>query len=174
MKVNSRTCLWFQKMMIWVCVAVLLTSGGCEPLRKKFMRKKKAESPSTQMIPVLEPIDYADKVISPAQHYRQYYSRWKVWERDLVENFDQIDNEKRYRYLLGQMIAQLQEMNKVVVPEKQNELGAVIEELSFILGEFDKPIGVRNMPSLRRKLEVNTKKTREQFKPKSMEPFLIK
>ena len=160
--------------MMGLClVSLTAASLGCEPLRKKFTRKKKNTEVSQEFIPVLEPVEYAEKSKTPEEKYKHYYSLWKVWERDLMENFDQMNNDKRYKYLLGEMIAQLQEMKKHVKEEKQTELSQMIDGFSRVLGEFDKPQAVRNMPSIKRELEVYSKKIRTSFKPQLMQAYYL-
>ena len=51
---------------------VLMT--GCEPLRKKFTRKRKKDQES-EIMPVLDPIDYPARMDSPERRYRHFYSR---------------------------------------------------------------------------------------------------
>ena len=62
----------------FLIVAVMMTTVGCEPLRKKFIRKRKAAQESSEDIPVLEPIDYPDKVYTAEDLYKQHYSLWQV------------------------------------------------------------------------------------------------
>ena len=51
--------------IIFICLlSVSLIAGGCEPLRKKFTRQKKKDQETSAIIPILEPIDYPEKVHS--------------------------------------------------------------------------------------------------------------
>ena len=164
--------LIFRKYVVLFCLgSLVISSFGCEPLRKKFTRKKKQKDVSQEIIPILEPMDYAEKSKTPAEEYMHYYSIWKVWEKDLMENLDQIDNDKRYKYLVGEMIAQLQEMKKWVKEEKQTELALIVDGFKKVLEEFEKPKAVRNMSSLKRQLEIYSKKVRTNFKPQLMQGY---
>ena len=64
---NKRNHFWV------VCMGLVLVSllcGGCEPLRKKFIRQKKQDKEISGTIPILEPIDYPEKIHSSAEDYQ--------------------------------------------------------------------------------------------------------
>ena len=82
-----------------------LTSSGCTPLRKKFTRKKKEDKEQNQkFIPVLEPVDYPEKIYSSLDRYKHHYSLWKVWEKDLIQTIEEDGSDKRQKYLLSQAV----------------------------------------------------------------------
>ncbi len=146
--------------------------NGCTPLKKKFTRKKKKEH-IEKFIPVLDPIDYPAPAQSSKERYAYHYSLWKIWSRDLLQTFDKKANEKNQRYLLGQIKFQMEEMRKWIILEKQQELDALIEEISRIEGLFNKPAPLRNGFSIKKKLELNAKKMRKGFKPAVISISLI-
>ena len=141
-----------------------LTSVGCEPLRKKFTRKKKKEKEiSEEMLPVLNPIDYAPKIYTPEEKYRQHYGLWKIWSKDLLEAIEAKDNDKRQKYNLGQTIVQLTEMKKWIIEEKQRDLQTIIDDLNKIGLELEKPSIMRDYYFIKKTVEQNAKKIRNNF-----------
>lgn len=154
-----------------VCVCLFsFTLVGCEPLRKKFTRKKK-EDKTKALEPILTPVDYGVPQISPEERYRHHYSLWKVWQEDLIEAVNQEESDKKQKYAFLAAIAQLEEMKKWIPEEKQRELIPLIDEAGVLQKELDKPAGLRNVFSFRRKIEILGKKIRHSFSSKAMTPF---
>ena len=150
-----------------LCVVIFAVSG-CTPLRRKFTRKKKKDKEQSQkFIPVLEPVDYPEKVYSSMERYKHHYSLWKIWDRDLLQAIERDGSDKRQKYLLGQAIEQLEEMKKRLVDEKQVELGQLIDDLRRVQQVYEKPASMRNKFSTRKKIELNAKKIRNGFAPDS-------
>ena len=158
-------------ILMIVCV-LTVSAGGCASLRKKFTRKKKEKAGEQAFVPVLDPIDYPAPRVSPEERYRYHYSLWKVWQRDLVQNIDSKESDKNQRYLLGQIIAQLEEMKKWVTGARQKELTEAIGEWNAILAMYEQPAALRNAMSLRRTVEASAKKIRNQFNPEATKDFL--
>ena len=155
-----------------VCLSVFVSSvGGCAPLRQKFIRKKKEKSQVEEFIPVLDPIDYPPKMVSAQERYQYHYSLWRVWQRDMVSNIENQESDKRQKYLVGQVIVQLEEMKKWIVGEKKTELDSLIHELREISEAYANPAAMRNQSSLKRKFEANARKVRDQFNPQQMNHF---
>src|SRR3989338_8949573 len=161
-------------LSVLVILCVLTVSvGGCASLRKKFTRKKKEKTSEQAFIPVLDPIDYPAPSVSPEERYRYHYSLWKVWQRDLVKNIDNKGSDKNQKYLLGQIIAQLEEMKKWVTEAKQKELSGFIGEWNAILAMYEQPAALRSSVSLKRKVEASAKKIRSRLNPEMMKEFLV-
>ena len=157
-----------------VCLSVLLVSvGGCASLRKKFVRQKKKAAQEEEFIPVLDPTDYAPAVVSAEERYAYHYSLWKVWYRDLVENIEHKKSDKKQKYLLGQVVVQLEEMGKRLGEEKRKELNVFIGEWEAIRAFYEKPAPMRSASSLKRKIEASAQKIRQQFNPDAVRVFLI-
>lgn len=156
-----------------VCLSVFVSSvGGCAPIRQKFIRKKKEKSQVEEFIPVLDPIDYPPKIVSAQERYQYHYSLWRVWQRDLVSNIENQESDKRQKYLIGQVIVQLEEMKKWILDDQKAELDPLIHELREISEAYATPAAMRNPSSLKRKLEANARKVRDQFNPEQMNHFL--
>ena len=158
---------WAKIFIVLLCLTVfVLSTAGCETLRKKFTRQKKAEEESKTDIPVLEPIDYPAKIHTADESYRQHYSLWKVWYKDLITTIDDEGSDKRIKYLLDQNIVQLEEMAKWINEAKQNELKEIIDNFNTIKNELDRPSSMRISNSIKNRLEENAKKIRTNFNVK--------
>ncbi len=155
-----------------LCV-LTVSVGGCASLQKKFTRKKKEKTGEQAFVPVLDPIDYPAPSVSPEERYRYHYSLWKVWYRDLEQKLDAKESDKSQKYLVGQIIAQLEEMKKWVTEAKQTELSEAIGEWNAILALYEQPAALRSSFSLKRKAEASAKKVRDQFNPEATKDFLV-
>ncbi len=151
----------------------ILSSIGCEPLRKKFVRQKKKDENAQQFIPVLDPIDYPAAVYSAEEGYRKHYSLWRVWHKELMVSLDEQGIDRRQKYLVGQLVTQLSEMSKFVTEEKQKGLKDLSDTLFEVQEELEKPSGMRNMYSIKRKIEQSDKKMLNEFNPKVLENDFI-
>ena len=157
----------FPGLVCICCFCVLvLTLSSCTPLRRKFTRKKKKDrSESQKFIPVLEPIDYPEKVYSSLERYKQHYSLWKVWDRDLLQTIESDGSDKRQKYLLGQAIEQLEGMKELLADEKKTGFVLLIDGLREVRGVYKKSASMRNKFSIRKKIERNSRKIRNGFAP---------
>src|SRR3989338_1218458 len=131
MKGNSRRCsmrklLSFRSsgmraVVVAVCAAVVFS--GCEPLRKKFVRQKKKDaSAATEVVPILQPEVYPEKVFDPVKQYKQHYGLWGVWHKDYLSILEDNGSDKRQIYVLTQMAAQLEKMENLLAGEKKQGL----------------------------------------------------
>lgn len=168
----SRNYVMWVSFMVSLCV-LAVSLGGCTTLRRKFTRKKKEKTSEQAFIPVLDPIDYPPPSISPEERYRYHYSLWKVWHRDLVQNVERRESDKRQKFLVNQAIVQLEEMKKWMNAEKQKELAECISGWREVLAMYDRPAAMRSDSAVKRKIEANAKKIRNQFNPDVARDFLI-
>ena len=153
---------------------VVLSMSGCQPLRKKFIRQKKAEK-KFEDNPILTPIDYAPKNSSPQERYTYQYSLFRVWYRELHEEMTErkVPSNKRQEYLLGEMIARLQEMKKWIVAEKQEGMTASINEFQNIEEQLEASSFFGNSVSMNTRIDRAEKKIRHEFHPKVMGEYFI-
>lgn len=162
-------------LAFFLCLGVLMSSaGGCAPLRRKFTRKKQKKAQQTEFIPVLDPIDYPARMVSAEERYQSHYSLWKVWQEELIQEIDHKGSDKKQRYLLAQVIVQMEEMQKWLTQEKKATLGTFIAEFQRIAQMYAEPKPMRNMLSIKKQIESNVKKIRGQFQPSAVKEFLIK
>ena len=152
--------------------AVVITSSGCEPLRKKFVRQKKKDQ-KEEFVPVLDPIDYPATVYSPENEYKKAYGLWKVWNKEFLYEIETGENDKRQLYLLNEGIAQLEEMKKVVRVEKQAKLVQVISVLGSLREQYDMSALVRRSSAIKRTVEQNAKIILNELNPIVMKDSLI-
>ena len=91
------------KFFFYVLAFLFLIGGssGCEPLRKKFTRKKKEEKVKG-VEPILEPIDYAPLIHAPIERYKYHYNLWHVWHKECITALSIKDNDKRIKYFYDQ------------------------------------------------------------------------
>ncbi|MCK5012379.1 MAG: hypothetical protein KAS66_01030 [Candidatus Omnitrophica bacterium] len=154
----------------FVCIccfcALVFTLSSCTPLRRKFTRKKKKDGEESQkFIPVLEPVDYPQKIYSSLEKYKHHYSLWKVWDRDLLQTIESDGSDKRQKYLLGQALEQLEGMKKLLVDEKKSEFPPLIDKLREVEQVYKKPVSMRNKFSIKKKIERNSREIRNGFAP---------
>ena len=162
----------FNKCVGLMLCAILLLGGGCQPLRKKFIRQKKKQQVE-EANPILTPIDYAPAQVSAKERYEHHYALWRVWHRDLAQEMMERENtfSKRQLYLLEEEIAQLEEMKKWVVPQKQEALNLRMEKLYKIRETLQRPLFDRENLTVKRQLDRLDKDIRQNFKPQVMEGY---
>ena len=91
----------------------------------------------------------------------------------MVKNIDGKESDKSQKYLVGQIIAQLEEMKKWVSEAKQKELSQRVGEWNAILTMYEQPAATRGTMSLKRKVEASAKKIRGQLNPEATKEFLV-
>ncbi len=163
-------CRW----MIFVsCFLVLaMTLSSCEPLRKKFTRKKKAESAESMEVPILEPIEYPKKVYSSLDLYKNHFTYWKAWHKELMQSIVDNQGTKRKLYLLAQDVTQLTEMQKLLPENKQVLLKDTIERLAKFRVDVESPVPSRDASAWRAELESIDKKIRRDYAVEKMQDSL--
>ena len=156
--------IFLLRITVIVFLLVGLAAGGCEPLRKKFIRqKKKDKEQSLEAAPVLEPLEYPEKVYSPKELYKKHYSLWQAWHTDLLTAIDDEGSLKRQLYDLSQAMVQLEEIKKLLLPLYQQKLKSLMDELEGVREEMKKPLPLINVNALRRQLESVGKKIRQDY-----------
>lgn len=159
------------------CGLVLFVAGavffcaGCEPLRKKFTRKKK-DAQAIEVLPVLEPIDYPDKVETPQMLLKHHYGLWQVWFGEVERDMSEGSTDKRMAYNLNQLSIQLEELQKIFSGEQKKQLEAYALRLARIQAEFTKPQALWNVSTLETDLRLLDKDFRKHFRPQVAEEFL--
>ena len=133
-------------VLITCLVGVSLAMSGCEPLRKKFTRQKKANVDAEKdFSPVLEPEEYPTPEKNPEMNYKQHYALIKVWYKDVWTSLDERGSDKQQKYLLKQIHGHIDEMRKLVVAEKQAKFDDLTKLLSYYDGALDVPAPMRNV-----------------------------
>lgn len=171
-----RKCLMKNKGqigLIGLLIVMSVSSMGCEPFRKKFVRQKKKEQVQ-EFVPILEPFDYGAKADNPIEEYEQYYTMWRMWDKEMMVDINKTTNDKRLIYLLGEMISNLEKMLPFLNENKLTELTERITELNKIMLEFDRPAAMRNYPRIKNELASNAKKIRLGFNLKEISESILK
>ncbi|HLF17325.1 MAG TPA: hypothetical protein VI749_00315 [Candidatus Omnitrophota bacterium] len=142
-----------QRLLVPIsCLLVVsLVFCGCEPLRKKFTRKKK-ELKKEEFIPVLDPIDYPPSLISAREKYEYHYSMWQVWNKDLRQHLSENAMDKRKKYILSQIIQQLQDMKRWIPQEYAAKVDQMLADGEVVSKELDKPEVMRNQQLMESRL----------------------
>jgi len=151
-----------------VCLFVLsLSLSGCEPLRKKFTKKKK-EVKKEEFIPILDPIDYPPSQVSPLEKYKYHYSLWQVWSKDLVQLINEPTMEKRKNYLFTEILQQLDEMKRWIPQESLPKIEEAVSAYEGVRQELDKPEMMRNQSVLETRLRRAESFMMNELKPEAI------
>ncbi len=153
-----------KRFVIMLLLVTVAASTGCEPLRKKFSRKKKKVEETAESLPILDPVDYPDKIETPDVLYKKQYSLWRVWHKDLARIFEDNGNEKRLTYTIDQMLEQMAGMEKLLTGENKTRFSALIADLKTLREEFEKPAALRNKAALTTKIMRLEKEMRAHFR----------
>ena len=145
---------------------------GCEPLRKKFTRYKKGENEVQQYEPILDPVDYPEKAYDPRADYAYRFSLVRVWQKELVAGLEDQTSAKRLIYFTQNIIAQLQEMDKLVSDDKRTDLQKAIQGFSGILETLDEPEQFYNLRDLKIEVEQLAKPILLNYTPAMIEANL--
>lgn len=169
---TRKSCQIFSLILAGL-VCVSLSLSGCEPLRKKFTRKSKKErTVSTETVPILDPEDYPDKPFDPYKEYKYRYSMWNVWYKDYLMATEENTSDKRQSYILGQMVVQLDEMQKLLAAEKQQALEKEKGQLQQVVEDFKTPSPLRNAYIIKSKVMLIDKHIRRDFRPGDVQKSL--
>jgi hypothetical protein len=152
-------------LIFGLCAAVLFSSAGCEPLRKKFTRQKKKSAVDDSVIPVLEPVEYPVKQHGAKEEYAQHYSLFRVWFSDFDTNRNNTSNEKKLIFNLDSALKELGEMEMVLKSPAKEELAKIKAQVEFIRKEYDKPKAFRNQARIDSEVRSIDRAMRKSFKP---------
>ncbi len=154
--------------VIWICLGlVVLQTTGCEPFRKKFVRKKK-EDKKERFIPVLDPIEYPAKIYSAEDQYKQSYSLWKVWSSDFVKSLEEKDSDKKQKYSLAQSLKALEGLKNNVNDEHKMKFDGLISQLNELNSEYEKAVNMRSVYQMKSRIEKMMSQVRNELSPKAM------
>lgn len=152
---------------------VLLTAlCGCEAFRKKFVRKPKREKEVTVVVKIQE---YESKY-STAETYKKYFLFWRCRHEELLNLLNaQEGNRKKRIFSAKKIIENLQQMQKLLLPQKQIELESFISEQKGIMEKLDR-YNLSRAQRLRIKsaLEKQRKKIQEEFAYRHIQEYLKK
>ena len=107
---------------ILIILAIAFNVAGCEPLKKKFTRKKK----ETIKMPKIHQVQKYEKKPSP-ELYQKHYAYWASWQSDMIRTLG--ESHKRDKMCIEQIVTNLQDMQNILIPEKGVELKKHIDRL---------------------------------------------
>ncbi len=154
-----------QRGMVFLLVGAVTMTSGCEPLRKKFIRKKKDDTSENQTAAILDPVDYPANVKSVGQVYSQHYSLWKVWLRDLEDIVADNASEKRVSHTLAQMREHLVAMQQLLKDVSREKIEIYVTEVDNLSREFEKSAPFRNKIALTSRIHNLGRKVKKFFAP---------
>ncbi len=157
--------------LLVLLLIVSLSVTACEPLRKKFRRKKKEEKQDTQFVPVLAPEEYATPEFDPLGEYRHRYNLWNLWYDDFMTGLEEDGSNKRQQYLLGQMAVQLEEMGKLLPGDLQAQLEDHRKNLQDLQSYVSSPM--RNTIIIKNKINAVNAQVRGKFSPDEVKDKLL-
>lgn len=106
--------------LLVLCLLVNLT--GCETVRKKFTRKKKA----TVKVPKMYQTKMYYKKPAP-ELYKKHFSYWDSWHSELIKTLGK--NHKKDVKCIEESVNNLNDMQGLLVPEKADRLRNHIDKL---------------------------------------------
>jgi len=152
----------------------LVSLSGCESVRRKFVRKSKAERDNPEEV-IYAPQEYPVQVMSSEQLYRQYYTFWRGWHQDLMDVLSTGENHKKQVECVTEIVNNLNRMKNLLVAEAQPKLNGYIEQ---IIPMKDEITAGRSNPSnyaiIRSKMESIKTKISNDYIPKKIRPYFIK
>ena len=158
---------WVRHSLILFLVVAVGVTTGCEPLRKKFVRKKKDEEIEKPEV-ILDPQNYPAKIKTVLEAYSEHYGLWKVWFGELSRVEQESLGDKKVIATLTQMQVQIVEMQKLLSSQAQTRMGNVLFSLNELQKEFEKPENMRNKNYISSLLRSMDRIMRESFSPKKV------
>ena len=162
------------KMIKKIITTILLLSlisslTGCETVRRKFTRKKKAKTVRPMFYK--KDGDFEEKR-PPAELYEMHYVYWKTWMDDLIDRAGL--NRKRDNRSINEAISNLIDMKKYLTGEKKEELDQYIEEIKIATDRIrsTKLIGAR-MSGLRQNLDKLKRRVARKFYYKKVKDYIV-
>ena len=158
-------------MLAVLAVTVALT--GCADLKDKFIRKKK-EEPRAQRYYRVRQYD----VHPTLDLYTKRYVYWKSWHREIMSLLEQTPsmetaNYKKRRVAIEQEVSNLIDMQSMLVDEKAEELGKIIDEMTVIEKQVkSEKITPGNLTRIRRTLDLLGKEVKKNFSYRKMGDYI--
>lgn len=174
MKIFSRRhVVVLSRMVLGVFVlSVFLTTTGCEPLRKKFTRKKK-ENQVSEAVPLMAPEEYPVASKTVAGLYRQEYAMLLMWLGEMKEAVEEKASNKKLNYCLARMISLMEEMQTMLQGQAQEKLLTHLKHVKALSTEVVEPEGFRNKSKMTRDLRELDKQIRKDLRPAAVAADMV-
>ena len=153
---------------IILIILLALNFSGCETMRKKFTRKKKA----VVKAPRIYQVKKYEKKPSP-ELYSKHYVYWASWQSELIKVLGQ--NHKKDLQCIEQIISNLNDMANILIPEKGALLKTHIDKLDKVRDMIAKEdLGVGNKHYALMTLEREERYIKREFSLTKMKDYLKK
>jgi len=150
---------------ILIAVHLAISLLGCTAFKRKFTRKKKEE----KVQPYFELKKY--NVKPSLDLYEKHYVYWVNWQRTLISELGK--NFKKDKRCIGEIIANLRDMQGLLVDDKAALLEPHIEDLNKTRLIIDKRIMTKaNETRIRKIIEREYRVIKRKFSPRKMEDFI--
>lgn len=162
-------------MMVAFMLTVTVTLTSCDPLRKKFTRKKKKDAVAEDraFTPVLEPEEYLPPEMDPVEGYKQHYAFIKGWYNDLWSLLREKNAEKRVLYTLKQVSSHIEQMSAMVKPSVRLDLEKLQGYLSYYkIAMHDQP-HMRNIARIQSDLRAFDRHLRQKLSPQKVKGYYL-
>lgn len=146
-----------RKGLVFLLIAILSLTSGCQNIRKKFIRKKKYK----KEVPVY--VNFKDYSHKPSRKaYVNYYLFVRGWLEDLAEALKKGISYKRQKRAINQAIMNLEQIITFYNHEGKEKIYSVYEELQALremivkdpnMSETKRNALVRKIERLKRRLE---------------------
>jgi len=155
------------KYLLVVCFLVI-TMSGCAELKDKFVRKNSEPASPIKQIQTVRQYDIQPNI----ELYTKRYIFWKNWHRELLEVLTDTNQKKRVT-AIEQEVANLMDMQRMLVDEKGMELQVYIDELSEIEQRIKaERITGGNQVRIRRQIETIGRQIKEDFSYREMGGYI--
>ena len=158
-----------KKVISWLLV-ILMIAGmtGCEPLAKKFRRKKK----ETVRMPRIHQVQKYEK--KPSQElYKKHFSYWSSWQSELIKVLGK--NHKKDEVCIEHIMSNLADMQGILIPEKGAQLAVHIKRLSEVRDVIlNEDLSVANRDYVLRTLEREDRYIKRDFSYRKVKSCLRK
>ena len=174
MRKNSKKLYTDNHISVLICALIFfsLTLTGCEAFRKKFVRKPKKEK---EIKVVIHTHEY-ESLYSVEQSYKKYFLFWRASHEELVNSLNAGNGNRKKRVFAAEKVLEnLQQMRKLLLPEKQAGLDRFILEQKALAGELDKyKLKRARMSRVKAILEKQRRQIQREFSYKHTKEYLIK
>jgi hypothetical protein len=147
---------------------LLANLAGCEPLRKKFIRKKK----EPVKMPRIYQLKKYEKKPTP-ELYQKHYAFWMTWQSELIKVLG--ENHKKDMRCIEEIISNLKDMQNILIQEKADKLQPHIDKLAKVKDViFNEELTQANKDYVKRTLERIERAIKREFTYKKVKDFLKK
>ena len=149
----------------------LISSVGCSgELRRKFVRKKKAEK---KQVPIFKPVPYEDE-FTPRQRYANHYAFWKNAVTEVIKVLGQSQiNNKKLKVHASHALDEIKRLHQLLTLEQKMELEPHINELNDLVEKLkDSRYVLSHKHTLTKKLKHHYREVSKNFSYSKMKAHL--